>query len=53
MERNKRLLEASLWERLTEGETGSCSDGQGGKSLLHIKVFSIKAIKDLQYIDSI
>ena len=25
----KRLLEASLWERLTEGETGSCSDGWG------------------------
>ena len=22
-------MEASWWERLTEGETGSCSDGQG------------------------
>ena len=24
----KRLMEASWWERLTEGETRSCSDGQ-------------------------
>ena len=24
---DKRLIEASWWERLTEGETGSCSDG--------------------------
>ena len=29
MEKDKRLMEASWWERLTEGETGSCSDGQG------------------------
>ena len=29
MEKNKRLVEASLWERLTEGETGSCSDVRG------------------------
>ena len=29
-EKDKRkLMEASWWERLTEGETGSCSDGQG------------------------
>ena len=27
MEKDKRLMEASWWERLTEGETGSCSDG--------------------------
>ena len=27
MEKNKRLMEAFWWERLTEGETGSCSDG--------------------------
>ena len=26
MEKDKRLMEASWWERLTEGETGSCSD---------------------------
>ena len=29
MEKNKRLMEAFYLERLTEGETGSCSDGQG------------------------
>ena len=29
MEKNKRFMEASWWERLTEGETGSCSDGGG------------------------
>ena len=27
MEKDKRLMEASWWERLTEGETESCSDG--------------------------
>ena len=27
-EKDKRLMEASRRERLTEGETGSCSDGQ-------------------------
>ena len=27
MEKDKRLMEASWWQRLTEGETGSCSDG--------------------------
>ena len=26
---DKSLMEASWWERLTAGETGSCSDGQG------------------------
>ena len=29
MDKDKRLMEASWWERLTEGETGSCSDGGG------------------------
>ena len=29
MEKDKRLMETSRWERLTEGETGSCSEGQG------------------------
>ena len=29
MEKDKRLMEASWWERLTEGEAGSCSYGQG------------------------
>ena len=29
METDKRLMEVSWWERLTERETGSCSDGWG------------------------
>ena len=29
MEKDKRLKKASWWDRLTEGETGSCSDGWG------------------------
>ena len=29
MDKDKRLMEASWCERLTKGETGSCSDGQG------------------------
>ena len=29
MEKDKRLMEASWWERLTEGEIGSYSDGWG------------------------
>ena len=29
MNEDKRLMETSLWERLTEWESGSCSDGQG------------------------
>ena len=28
-EKDKRLMEASLWERLTVGETGSLSDERG------------------------
>ena len=28
-DKDKRLMEVSQWERLTVGETGSCSDGQG------------------------
>ena len=29
MNKDKRLMEASWWERLTVGETGSCSNGWG------------------------
>ena len=29
MEKDKEAIEASWWERLTEGESGSCSDRQG------------------------
>ena len=28
-DKDKRLMEASWWKRLTVGETGSCSDGRG------------------------
>ena len=47
MEKDKRLMEASWRERLTEGETGSCSDGQGHaqfssvQSLSHVRLFAI------------
>ena len=36
LEKHKMLMEASLWERLTEGETGSFSDGRAmlSKSLI-------------------
>ena len=33
MDKDKRLMEASSWERLPEGETGSYSDGQGHVNL--------------------
>ena len=29
MDKDKRLMEVSCWKRLTEGEAGSCSYGQG------------------------
>ena len=40
MEKDKRLMEASWWERLTEGETGSCSNGGCilSKSLIQFSV---------------
>ena len=28
IDKDRRLMEASWWQRLTEGETGPCSDGQ-------------------------
>ena len=36
MEKDKRLMEASLWDSMPEGETESCSDGwgHGNKSLI-------------------
>ena len=34
LEKDKRFTEASWWERLTEGETGSCSDGWGHAQLI-------------------
>ena len=47
-DKDKRLMEALWWERLTVGETGSCSDGQGHapvpvpvpvQSLSHVQLF--------------
>ena len=40
MEKNKRLMEASGWQRLTEGETGSCSDGPGHAQKIFNPIFS-------------
>ena len=41
MEKVERLMEASWWERLTEGETGSCSDGRAMLSKSLIIQFSV------------
>ena len=40
MEKDKRLMEAPWWERPTEGETESCSDGRAmlSKSLIQFSV---------------
>ena len=38
--KDKRLMEASWWERLTEGETGSCSDGPGHAQKIFNPIFS-------------
>ena len=40
MDKVKKFLEASLWERLTEGETGSCSDERAmlSKSFIQFSV---------------
>ena len=40
MEKDKRLMEASWWERLTEGEIGSCSNGWGHAQQILIR-FSV------------
>ena len=42
MKKNKRLMETYSWERLTEGKTGSCSDGQGHASVQ----FSCSVVSD-------
>ena len=39
MEKDKRFMEASKWERLTEEEPGSCSDGQGHAQEIFDAVF--------------
>ena len=38
MNKDKRLMEASGWERLTERETGSCSEVGGGGRGVHSKL---------------
>ena len=39
MDKDKRLMEASWWERLAEGETGSCSDGQSHAQYIFNPIF--------------
>ena len=39
MDKDKRLVEASWWERLTEGETGSCSNGRGHAQYIFSAIF--------------
>ena len=38
MEKDKKLMEASWWERWTEGETGSCSDARPDEAQAGIKI---------------
>ena len=38
-QKDKRLMEASWWKRLTEGETGSCSDGWGHVQQIFNSIF--------------
>ena len=45
MEKDKRLMEASWWERLTEGEIGSHSDGQDYAQFSSVK-FSHSVVSD-------
>ena len=48
MEKDKRHMEASWWERLTEGETGSCSDAGLNEAQARIKIARIN-INNLRY----
>ena len=38
-DKDKRLMEAAWWERLTVGETGSCSEGWGHTQLIYNPIF--------------
>ena len=42
MDKDKRLKEVSWWERLTEGETGSCSGGWGYAQFSSVEFSSVK-----------
>ena len=44
-DKDKRLMEASWWERLTEGETGFCSDGQGHAQFSPSSVQSLSRVQ--------
>ena len=44
MEKDKKHVEASWWERLTEGETGLYSDGQS-----HAQFSSVQSLSHLQF----
>ena len=52
MEKDKRLMEASWWESLTEGENGSCSDGLS-KSLIQFSVDGWNCVPSLETHSSI
>ena len=50
MEMDKRLMEVSWWERLTEGENGSCSDGAMlNKSLIQFSVEGCGCVPSLLF----
>ena len=51
MKKDKRLMEASWWEKLTEGETGSCSDGGAmlSKSLIQFSVDGWSCVPSLLF----
>ena len=38
-QKDKRLMKASWWDRLTEGETGSCCDGRGHAQWIFNPIF--------------
>ena len=51
MYKDKRLMEASGWERLTEGKTGSCSDEGAmlSKSLIQFSVDGWSCVPSLLF----
>ena len=51
IEMDKRLMEASWWDRLTEGDTGSCSMGgvMLSKSLIHFSVDGWSCVPSLLF----
>ena len=51
MDKDKRLMEASWWERLTEGETESCSDWWGllSKSFIQFSVAGWSCVPSLLF----